>query len=50
MMVWDFSGFDQRFGSATCFSIAANCCLSLSASKILPQVANFIFQGSVFLF
>src|SRR5215472_13513108 len=48
--VWDFCGFDQRLGSAACFSTSVSCVRRRPASKILPQVANLLFQLEVFLF
>src|SRR6266571_3843167 len=47
---WDFCGFDQRFGSAACFSISANCWRNFPASKILPEVTYLIFQPCILLF
>src|SRR5207247_11326270 len=47
---WDFCGFDQRFGSAACFSISANCWRNFPASKILPEVTYLIFQTCILLF
>src|SRR5690242_7008017 len=47
---WDFWGFDQRFGSAACFSISTNCWRSFPASKILPEVTYLILQPCIFLF
>jgi hypothetical protein len=46
----DRSGFDQRFGSEACFSISVSCWRSLSASKVLLEGTDFIFQRSVLLF
>lgn len=42
-------GSDHRFGSADCFSISASCGRSLSASKILPEFADFLTEQPVFL-
>src|SRR2546423_2249554 len=42
-------GLDHRFGSDACFSISASCGRSLSASKILPKVVDFLAQLLVFL-
>src|SRR5580700_643291 len=50
MIVWDFCGFDQRFGSEACFSISVRRWRRLPASKILPKFANFVFQDCVFFF
>src|SRR5439155_22983886 len=47
---WDFCGFDQRFGSAACFSISANCWRNFPASKILAEVTYLIFQTCILLF
>jgi hypothetical protein len=41
-------GFDQRFGSADCFSISASCGRTFSASKILPKFVGFFIQFFVF--
>src|SRR5436305_14954589 len=46
---WDFCGFDQRFGSAACFSISPNCWRNFPASKILPEVTYLIFQTCILL-
>src|SRR6185437_14497763 len=40
-------GFDHSEGSESFFSIAANSDLRRGASKILPQVADFVAHGSV---
>src|SRR5579872_7492225 len=48
--VWDFCGFDQRFGSDACFSISVSRWRRLTASKILPKFADFIFQDCIFFF
>jgi hypothetical protein len=40
---------DHRFGSDACLSISASCGRSLSASKILPKVVDFLAQLLVFL-
>ena len=50
MTCWDFCGFDQRAGSAACFSISASCSRSLPASKVLPEITDFVLQAGVFLF
>src|SRR5579864_2302038 len=50
MTVWDFWGFDQRFGSEACFSTSVKRWRRLPASKILPKFANLVFQGCVFFF
>src|SRR5580700_3053130 len=42
-------GFDHKFGSADCFSISLSCGRSLSASKILPELAHLLAQRPVFL-
>ena len=40
-------GFDHRFGSESFCSMVAKSDLRRGASKILPQVADFIAHGSV---
>src|SRR5579862_429471 len=45
---WDRCGFDQRLGSADCFSISASCGRTFSASKILPKFADLFVQLFVF--
>src|SRR5271167_2354228 len=45
---WDRWGFDQRLGSADCFSIAASCGRTFSASKILPKFVDLLVQFFVF--
>src|SRR5215467_475225 len=47
---WDWEGFDQRFGSAACFSTSVSCSRSLPASKVLPEIVDFRFQLGVLLF
>src|ERR1700722_19787976 len=42
-------GFDHKFGSADCFSISLSCGRSLSASKILPELAPLLAQCTIFL-
>jgi hypothetical protein len=49
MTCWDFCGFDQRFGSAACFSISASRGRRLPASKVLPKFADLVLQNCVFL-
>src|SRR5271165_736352 len=44
MTCWDRCGFDQRSGSADCFSTSASCGRTFSASKILPEFADFLAQ------
>src|SRR5213075_2163403 len=46
----DCCGSDHRFGSATFFSISANCARSLVGSKIAPQISDLLPYGSVFAF
>jgi hypothetical protein len=50
MTCWDFCGFDQRLGSEACFSISVRRWRRLPESKILPKLADFVFQRRVFFF
>src|ERR1700692_2917072 len=45
---WERCGFDQRLGSADCFSISASCGRTFSASKILPKFVDLFIQLFVF--
>src|SRR2546429_6690728 len=45
----DLCGFDQRFGSAACFSISASWGRSFAGSKILPQFVHFLAYFFEFL-
>jgi hypothetical protein len=47
MVAWDTSGFDQNCGSSIFFSTCWSCWRTRVASKILPQVFDLFFEGSV---
>jgi hypothetical protein len=50
MVDWESSGFDQKFGSATFFSVASSSRRSRAASKILPQVFDLLLERGEFAF
>jgi hypothetical protein len=47
MMGWLAAGFDHSAGSASFFSMSESSLRMRAGSKILPQVANLIADGSV---
>src|ERR1700690_41637 len=50
MTFWDCWRSAQRLGSLARFSTSASCSRSLPASKVLPEITDFVLQRGVFLF